>query len=90
MLPRVIGYDVTAYQAQLLDLDQKEKPKGIYSVVRLVLYFGMEQWKYPLTLSCSMNIPEELELFINDYKVNLFEIAYLADEQATMFKNLVY
>lgn len=87
MPPRVIGYDGTAYRAQLLDVDEKGKPKGVYPVATLVLYFGMEHWKYPLTLSSSMDIPEELRPFINDYKVNLFEIAYLTDEQAEMFKS---
>lgn len=87
MPPRVIGYDGTAYRAQLLDVDEKGKPKGVYPVATLVLYFGMEHWKYPLTLSASMDIPKELRPFINDYKVNLFEIAYLTDEQAEMFKS---
>lgn len=32
-------------------------------------------------------IPEELKPYINDYKVNLFEIAWLSDEQVEMFQS---
>lgn len=35
----------------------------------------------------SLDIPEELKPFTNDYKVNLFEIAYLTDEQVAMFQS---
>lgn len=87
MPPRVIGYDGTAYRAQLFDTDENGKPKSVYPVVTLVLYFGTEHWKHPLTLFDSMDIPEELKPFINDYRLNLFEIAYLSDGQAEMFKS---
>ena len=87
MPPRVIGYDGTAYRSQLLDVDGKGRPKGVYPVVTLVLYFGTEHWKYPLTLFESMDIPEKLRPFVNDYRVNLFEIAYLTDERAAMFRS---
>jgi hypothetical protein len=31
-------------------------------------------------------VPEELKPYVNDYKVNVFEIAHLTDEQVNMFK----
>lgn len=32
-------------------------------------------------------MPEEFKTYVNDYKINLFEIAYLTDEQVKMFKS---
>lgn len=51
------------------------------------MYFGTQPWKKSLSLYESLDIPEELKLFTNDYKVNLFEIAYLTDEQVAMFQS---
>ncbi|MGM9928888.1 MAG: hypothetical protein ACI35P_13155 [Bacillus sp. (in: firmicutes)] len=34
-----------------------------------------------------MDIPPEFEEFVNDYKINLFEIAYLTREQIDMFQS---
>lgn len=87
---RLIGYDGAAYRSQLLKKDQDESitddPR--FPVITLVLYFGYEQrWKTPRTLYDCLNIPEELLPYVNDYKMNLFEIAYLNDEQVQMFQS---
>lgn len=34
-----------------------------------------------------MDIPNELDKYVNDYRMNLFEIAYLSDEQVSKFKS---
>ena len=34
-----------------------------------------------------MNIPKELDPYVNDYKMEVFEIAWLTDEQLEMFKS---
>ena len=41
----------------------------------------------PLTLHGCLDIPEELKPYVNDYKINLFEIAYLTEEQVSLFKS---
>lgn len=89
---RLYGYDGAAYRAQLLKKEQGESitdekvPR--YPVITLVLYFGYEQrWKTPRSLYDCLNIPEELMPYVNDYKMNLFEIAYLSDEQVQMFQS---
>ncbi len=89
---RLFSYDGTAYRAQLLaDKEMKEKSgKAVprYPVVTLVLYFGYDRrWKTPRTLYECLDIPEELEPFVNDYHMNLYEIAYLTDEQVQMFSS---
>lgn len=82
---RVIGYDGAEYRAQLL----AENPASRrYPVVTLVLYFGYERpWNGPLSLKERMDIPEELEACVNDYRINLFQIAYLTQEQVQSFQS---
>ena len=40
-----------------------------------------------LTNLKTIHVPEEFKPYVNDYKVNLFEIAYLTDEQVNLFKS---
>ena len=82
---RVMGYDGASYRTQILkEHEQEEK----YPVISIVLYFGMERWKAPRTLrECFQNIPEELSAYVNDYKVHVFEIAYLTPHQVEMFQS---
>lgn len=87
---RLFSYDGAAYRAQLLaDKERKEKTGKTaprYPVVTLVLYFGYDRhWKTPRTLFECLEIPEEIKPYVNDYRMNLYEIAYLSDEQVQMF-----
>ena len=84
---RTISYDGAAYRDQM-NRDAKGKPKERYPVVTLVLYFGYKKrWDKPLNLKERFDIPKELEPYINDYHVNLFEIAWLLDETIQMFQS---
>ena len=81
---RAMCYDSAAYRAQLNSDKQKER----YPVVTLVLYFGYEHhWRKPLTLLECIETPEILKPFVNDYRINLFEIAWLSDETVRKFKS---
>ncbi|MBO4533149.1 MAG: Rpn family recombination-promoting nuclease/putative transposase [Treponema sp.] len=80
---RVISYDGAAYKQQLLDRAIKKK----YPVITLVLYFGMRCWNKPKSLFDCFDVPEELKPFINDYKINVFEIAWLDEETISKFKS---
>lgn len=82
---RVIGYDGAEYRAQLLgDYDTGSR----YPVVTLVLYFGHEKpWSGPFSLKERLNVPNEFEPYVNDYKINLFQIAYLNREQVELFQS---
>jgi len=78
---RVIGYDGAEYRAQLNDKDR-------YPVVTLVLYFGYKKhWDQPTSLLECFEIPEIFRPYVNDYVINLFEVAYLTEEQVRMFKS---
>ena len=77
---RIISYDGAAYRDQM-NHDETGKTKERYPVVTLVLYFGYKKhWDKPLNLKGRFDIPKELEPYVNDYHVNLFEIAWLPDE----------
>ena len=78
-----IGDDCAEYEAQLLN-----DSENLYPVVTLVLYFGHDKpWNGPLSLKERLNIPKEFEPYVNDYKINLFQIAYLTHEQVELFQS---
>lgn len=82
---RVLGYDGAEYRAQLLS---ENKAGNRYPVVTLVLYYGHnKQWDQPRRLKERLEIPSEFDEFVNDYKINLFEIAFLTREQVEMFQS---
>ncbi len=85
MTLRVIGYDGAAYRAQLSD---EKKSLERYPVVTIVLYFGYDKkWDKPLHLLEKLTVPEGFDPYVSDYKVNLFQVAYLSDEQVEMFQS---
>ena len=82
---RVISYDGTEYgkQSRTENIDKKK-----YPVISLVLYLGFEQkWLYPKNLLGIIDVDEKLRPYVNDYKINLFEIAYLDRETIDSFKS---
>ncbi len=79
---RVIGYDGATYRSQLLNTPIKPIP-----VVTLVLYFGRGHWNQPKNLKNLFDIPNGLDEYVNDYRINVFEIAWLPDEVIDNFKS---
>ena len=87
---RVVSYDGAGYRAQLLadkDKDGKKRKKPRFPVVTLVLYFGEDKWKRPRSLLECLKIPDELKPYVSDYKVNVFEIAWLPPETVAKFRS---
>lgn len=82
MLFRVMGYDGAYYRAQLTD-GKKER----YPVATIVLYFGVDRWDGTTCLYEAVSIPEEMKAYINNYKIHVFEIAYLTEEQVNCFQS---
>ena len=81
---RIMNYDSASYRSQLL----KKKHTPLYPVVTLVLYFGTErQWEKNVTLKEIVSIPEPLRNFVNDYRINVVNLAWLTDEQIALFKS---
>lgn len=87
MMPvRIIGYDGAAYRTQMLD-----GQTDIHPVLTLVLYFGLDhEWKQPLHLKDVLvkdDIPVEIMDLVNDYKINVINVAWLSDEAIKKFKS---
>ena len=81
---RVMNYDAAGYRAQLSSRSGDER----YPVISLVLYYGYRhRWRKARTLHESLRIPEQFKKYVSDYKMNLFEIAYLEEEQIALFKS---
>ena len=82
---RVISYDGASYKQQLLDNKNQKKR---YPVATLVLYFGTEEkWSKAKHLYDCFEVPEKLKSFVNDYKINVFNIAFLSPKTIAMFKS---
>ncbi len=99
---RCIGYDGASYRSQLLKKKEKivrGKKKLVparerYPVVTIVLYFGEKEWRYPPELKNNFRpklqdseAMKMLQPYINDYKVNLFDIPRLSPETVKQFKS---
>lgn len=82
---RVFGYDGAEYAKQ----SRRENRNEIkYPVITLVLYLGVDRkWEYPKTLFEILDIEENIKPYVNDFKINLFEIAYLDREKIDLFKS---
>jgi hypothetical protein len=80
---RIIGYDGAAYRSQLL-----KKNTRVYPVVTIVLYFGTEhKWDGPMNLKALLDIPDGLDEYVNDYRIHVFNIAWLSEEEIARFKS---
>ena len=79
MILRVMDYDLASYKE---GYDQRLR----YPAVTLVLYFGFSPWGKNRSLSDMLDIPEQLVPFFSNYKLNLFEVSFLTEEQAACFR----
>ena len=75
---RLISYDEASYRAEL---SLKER----YPVITIVLYFGNTHWERNRTLHEAVGVPDDLMPYFNDYRINLFEIAFMSDEEISRF-----
>ncbi len=88
---RALAYDGVSYRSQLIERDEakrkRKKLPNIFPVMTIVLYFGADHWNYPKQLKEVIDIPEALDEYVNDYKINVFEISWLDDETVNKFKS---
>ena len=81
---RIMGYDGASYRSQLNDDEDK---KELCEVVTLILYFGNGHWDTSKELRDTFAKKGNVEKYANNYKLNVFEIAYLTEEQIKMFQS---
>ena len=85
---RVFGYEGGDYRYQLTQTGADNVSCGHYPVFTIVLYFGVEKrWTEDLTLYETLKVPDDLKQLINDCHVNVFELAWLTEEQEALFKS---
>ena len=79
---RVFGYEGGDYRYQLTQKGAR------YPVFTIVLYFGIEErWTANRTLYERLNVPDDLKPLVNDCHINVFELAWLTEEQEALFKS---
>ncbi|XME02226.1 Rpn family recombination-promoting nuclease/putative transposase [Lachnospiraceae bacterium C1.1] len=94
MMPiRVMSYDGIMYKSQLAEIEKcrrrEKKPPVPVPVITLVIYFGAGQWE-KTSLREIMDIPDYLDDYVSDYRINFFDIKKLTREQVDMFKSDFY
>ena len=75
---RIIGYEGAKYNSQLISGSNER-----YAVATLVLNFNTKKrWSTPKSIKESLKnkYPIELDEYINDYKVNVIDVAFLEKE----------
>lgn len=80
---RVIAYDGASYRSELIG----EKAVQKYPVVTMVLYYGTKRWNKPVNLTDCFITPNELKSYVNEYTINLFEIAFFNEKTVQLFQS---
>ena len=86
---RVMGYDYAAYQKQYVDnaakyktakslteeeyLSKMKKDDRLVPVITVVVYYGEKPWDGAVSLHGMLHISEEMNPFVNDYRMHLVE-----------------
>ncbi|MCD8119354.1 MAG: Rpn family recombination-promoting nuclease/putative transposase [Lachnospiraceae bacterium] len=81
---RVIGYDGASYRDELNHGEER------YPVVTFILYYGTtKRWSKNHRSLCDefKDVPESLKPYVNDYRIHVFEIAWLSEETVARFKS---
>lgn len=74
---------------RIAELERELKEMRICPCLTVVLYFGLTPWTGPKSLfECfGDDIPEMLRPYINDYKINVIEVAFLEQEIIDKFQS---
>ena len=76
---RVMGYDYGNYRG-MLNNGQEVTP-----VTTIVLNFGDKRWEEAKSLHEMMRLPEKLKNYVEDYKIRVYDIAFLSDNIIEQF-----
>ena len=77
---RVMGYDFGTYRQQLMDQEKKLTP-----VITIVLNMSDKKWQAAKSLHEMLDIDMGLKEYVQDYKIHVFDIAFLEDEVIESF-----
>lgn len=76
---RVMGYDYGSYRQQIVD------GKELHPVITIVLNFTDKKWNKKKSLVDILKMPEKFRGYVQDYKINVFDIAFLDDATIESF-----
>lgn len=76
---RIMGYDYGQYRHQM------DQGRERYPSITIVLNFSEKKWEKAKCLKELFTIPKELEMMVEDYKIRVYDIAYLDDETIEKF-----
>lgn len=80
---RVLGYDSSSYKAQI-----EQRCALLHPVITIVLNFSDQRWGGVQALRDLMGeIPKELEPYFQDYRIHVFDIAFLSDDVIASFQS---
>ena len=77
---RVMGYDAGTYRQQLYDGDAECTP-----VITIVLNMTQKRWSAAKSIHELIHMDDELAEYVQDYKIHVFDIAFLEDETIEAF-----
>ena len=78
---RVMGYDYATYRAMM------EQGEVISPVITIVLNFTEKRWDKATSLLGMFDIPAKLQQYVADYKINVFDVAFLEDDVIESFSS---
>lgn len=79
---RIMAYDGGEYKRQA-----NNRFAHPYPVITLVLYFGKRPWRRPRSLFERLTIDPKLKPFVNDYKINIFDVSHMSQKQVINFSS---
>lgn len=71
---RIMGYDYATYRSQIIN------EKELTPVVTIVLNFSNKKWNEARSLHGLLKLTEKVQSYVLDYKILVFDVAYLEDE----------
>lgn len=78
---RVMGYDYGSYRTML------KNNSTITPVTTIVLNFGDKCWSSAKSLHEMMQLPEDLKPYVENYKIRVYDIAFLSDNIINKFRS---
>ena len=78
---RIIGYDGAAYRNQL----QQERRKNVAGGDNCIVFRDRQALEQQKKIKRLMEIPRCLDMYVNDYQMHVFEVAWLTEEQISRF-----
>ena len=80
---RVMNYDSAGYRSQM---GKRSAEKKYVPIITMVLYFNYEKrWLGPRNLRDCVDALPELKAYINDYPIQVFEVAFQSEEEVQLF-----